>query len=203
MRYLIIILLIFTIGCGLTESTKELNHQNQEAGGFIAKNAADPIIKQAGEDIKDNSIAIKTDIGEPEEPKSYSPEESAAARDRQVEEIETRLAIGNGALDWLNSVPFGKPIAVLIPSLLGVWEFLKRRKTKKKLHASYQGLEKIFEQAKNKQFLDVALGAYREGIDVYDMYEEIKKDIKKKKKSGELNHTDWSAAADLEKSPLT
>jgi hypothetical protein len=69
-------------GCASGDKeTADLNRQNKHAGALIEERADDPVVKQAGKDVKDNATVIEKIKGEPAVDVPYSPEASGKARE--------------------------------------------------------------------------------------------------------------------------
>lgn len=78
-----LVLALLLSGCVTpTEADRQLLHQTKEAGKLITERAVDPVVKQAGVDVTANSETLaKNLVGNPAQPRPYSPEESAKTRD--------------------------------------------------------------------------------------------------------------------------
>lgn len=81
--------LIGLIGC-VSQATRGLNSQNQEAAKLIEGKVVDPELKQIANDIIENSKEIEKDIGAPVQRVAYSPEASAKIRKQAQENRELR-----------------------------------------------------------------------------------------------------------------
>lgn len=86
-------ILILLGGCGWfgyvkpTEGDRQVNSQTMGAGGFIEATADDPAIKQAGSDVKQNSMQLEKNLRlKPESPEPYSPQASLKWRQKAEEE---------------------------------------------------------------------------------------------------------------------
>jgi hypothetical protein len=109
MKYLVILIVsaaaAIAAGCATpTEGDRQLNHQNKMAGAMIEEVAAEPEVRQAGKDVKENSAVLEKNLmGAPKEPKPYSPPASAAAREQSTKEHENTWGkvIGNAVLGFL------------------------------------------------------------------------------------------------------
>lgn len=91
-----------------TEGDKRLNNQNIGAGEFVEKTATEPEVKQAGKDVKENSLTLEKSLDlKPAKPESYSPALSKEARKQSEEEhaVSPFMAFLGGlasvAVGWL------------------------------------------------------------------------------------------------------
>lgn len=84
MRFMTALILILALGLGGCVSgdkeAADLNRQNKHAGALIELRAEDPVVKQAGKDVKDNATVIEKIKGEPAVDVPYSPQASSDAR---------------------------------------------------------------------------------------------------------------------------
>ena len=107
------------------EGTREANHQNKDAGLFVAAKAEDPAVKQAGNDISANAETVEQNLGAPEKPKPYSPEASAATRDKAKQEKKDADAIPwwqlalAGVGTFLGGNLFTRLFGVIAPRIVG------------------------------------------------------------------------------------
>jgi hypothetical protein len=145
-RLLILIVPAFLLGgCATpTEADKRLNHQTREAGALVERVAADPVVKQAGSDIRQNSETLaKNLIGQPKDPQPYSPEASVRTREESDRSHEGGWlsALGTFALTL---VGFGGllPIAQrFLPMILG-------GRAAKAAQVAVEGIARVREAAK-------------------------------------------------------
>lgn len=91
-----------------TEGDKRLNNQNIGAGEFVERVATEPEVKQAGKDVKENSLTLEKSLDlKPAKPESYSPALSKEARKQSEEEhaVSPFMAFLGGlasvAVGWL------------------------------------------------------------------------------------------------------
>jgi hypothetical protein len=78
----IVILALGLGGCATGDKeAADLNRQNKHAGALIEQRSDDPVVKQAGKDVKENATVIEKIKGEPATDVPYSPEASGAARE--------------------------------------------------------------------------------------------------------------------------
>jgi hypothetical protein len=106
-----------------TEPDRQLNHQNIGAGALVESSATDPVVKQAGSDIRQNSTTLEKSLDlKPEKPLAYSPKTSGEKRRESEESHETpwwKLILG-GALTtlagWLGRGGFLRLLAVVAPT---------------------------------------------------------------------------------------
>jgi len=126
---------LFLFGCGVTptEGDRNLNHQNKEAGQFIAASAEAPEIKRAGADVAANSETLERNlIGAPEKPVPYDAAASEAARGQSTQEHQRKwyesvwsavaaFLLGGGAFRiGLSVAPriFGGPIGAALSAVI-------------------------------------------------------------------------------------
>lgn len=184
--------LLFSVGCiGATEGDKQVNAQNYLAGKFIEQNAKSEVVKQAGKDVSDNAEELSKSIGIPKNPPSqYSPEASAQARDQAKKEREEESGIFTSIKSFVSSnVPYGG-LALLIGGF--AWKLGRKLiHTKKKLSAVYAGVQNIFKDAKNGgkdpgALVETMTDTMRTTAGLYNVYEDIKADLKELKSKGVL-----------------
>lgn len=85
-----ILALVVGGGCGVepTESDRQLNYMNQDAGNQLSKHS-DPVVAQTGSDVRDNSkILTQTIFGPPKMVIPYTPELAAKLRDQAIKDWE-------------------------------------------------------------------------------------------------------------------
>lgn len=168
------------------EHVRDLNHQNREAGAFVAKEAEKPAVKQAGKDVAENSNEVLKTTGEPENPVPYTPEASAEARKRAEEERTEEPAflglvkgVSNAAgIGWLGTA------AGLAWGVIGT---LGRRKAVQKLTAVYAGVEEAAAKVGEGKFAGAIKDTMKAVAGARNVYSDIKKDLKKLKAKGELS----------------
>lgn len=124
MRVSIIILALAVAGCCTpTEADRQVLHQTREAGALIEAKAIDPVVKQAGADVRLNSETLaKNLVGQPQNPQPYSPEASGQARKDSDKSHEGSgflgflLAVGGTLLGVAGLLPIAQRF---LPMLLG------------------------------------------------------------------------------------
>lgn len=105
-----------------TEPDRQLNHQNIGAGAAIEAAAVDPSIKQAGADVKANSLTLEKSLMlKPETPLPYSTKVSAEKRKESEESHSgTFWTIVGGAaltlLGWLGRGGALRLLSVVAPT---------------------------------------------------------------------------------------
>jgi len=133
MRLFALLALIPFLGCThIRESDRQLNDQNEKAGGFVFEKATEPEVKQAGADVKANSSQLSKTLGKPETPEVYSPGASAKWRKQNEEDQATpfwKLALGgvgtflmgllsSGLLTRVAPTIFGGPIGTALGAVV-------------------------------------------------------------------------------------
>jgi hypothetical protein len=114
-------LVVALFGCA-TEPQKATNWQTEKAGEYIETNAADPGIKQAGKDVKENSVVLRKAVfgdPKPENQKPYSPKNSDDAR-KDAATPWWQYALGGTGLMGLLATGF-RMAARYVPWLAGPW----------------------------------------------------------------------------------
>lgn len=129
-------------GCGVLDSTKALNEQNEQAGAFIEEHSTQPEIREAGQDIRLNAQSIKRDIGEAERKLDYNRQNSATLRNMQAAELAAREA-RNSLIDQ------GLAAVASFFGLSTVYVWLKSAVKSKALKAVTKGIESLPEEAFN------------------------------------------------------
>lgn len=183
MKWLLGVFAAFALAIGgcAGEGKLQTIDQTRKAGTYIKNHPdAPPDVQRAGADVEANAGLLQKDEGVPDAPVEYSPEASQQARDQYTEELSrppfilTFLAEAAGSIgwDWAGT------------ALLGAWglfEGFRRRKTQKKLVATYHGVEKVKEAVKTNGITDPAainsiLGSVATAYNVYtDVHAEVKK----------------------------
>lgn len=182
---------IFSIVCvpflscsGITEGDRRANWQNVEAGAFIEANAAQPEVAQAGKDVKENATVVAGAIGKPEEPKSYTVDESTKAREDSAKEHAEQ----GGLLSWIAKTvggllgPWGAAAGSALAALVG---FYQKFQWKKRVAVIADAVEHGVASVKNKDFSNVffdAMRLYHEGKGTYNEIAHVLRVLKEKKK---------------------
>jgi hypothetical protein len=126
----------------ITEGDRQLVDQNKKAGDLIATKATEPEIKQAGKDVHDNSVRLEQVIGVPvEATQPYSPAASATIRTASEKEHEQANDLWKMALGAIAAkIPYG---GAIVGVLVGLNEWLKRRKAQAATYAVVQGVSEL------------------------------------------------------------
>ena len=140
--------IVFVLFCGcasVVESTRGLNYQNYSAANqlsdMVKSGSLDPSkVDSIAVNIMENSESIAEDIGEPEDPKEFSPQFSADLRKSQKEELSS-AGFFSGVLGLVQSAgenmvsssdPTTKIVGLGILGLLGLLGLSKYRKKSSK-----------------------------------------------------------------------
>lgn len=119
-----------------TETDRQLNRQNVDAGYTLETSSSDPTVKQIGSDVKENSLALEKNLlGKPENPKPYSAQMSKELREKSDKERATpwwQLALGGvgtvllGVLvRGLAAGPIGPAATVLVEGITRLRQAVK------------------------------------------------------------------------------
>lgn len=181
------------VSCGPTAGDKLLLEQNYHAGNYVASEAKDAHVKQAGRDLALNSKTLMENLGAPSVPVG---EYSAEASEKYREQSKEEHAAESGFLGMLKGVAesSGVPWAGAIVGLLTAGVAIVRKQVQtKKLHAVYNGVGNIIKTVKENDGLDVAsmpdliVDTMRTAAVAHKSYIEIKKDLKDLRAKGVVN----------------
>jgi len=143
MRHAILCGVVALVGIGcVSPSTRQLAHQNYQAGCAIEDDASLPEgVRQKGTDIAKNSVEVMTDIGTPKNPEAYSPEASARWRKQAQTTRDNRFGFFSGLLSLATSnIPWGGAIGA---TLLAAFAWWKKNNGAKILESVIEGVEKV------------------------------------------------------------
>lgn len=209
----VLLLILPTMACSaMTQEDAQLNHQTRMAGGVVktkaektadlvkdgaTKGKIDPALAesvlnelgalhQAGADIKENAGTLGRylpDVPNPEE--EYSPEASAAARKASVEADRQPFLLGlltdiTGALGW-------EWATTALTTIFGLFMFMKKRGTDRKLKGTYEGVQLAINGAKDGKTADAIKAAVKAGQQGWNVWNEIAPEIKRLREKGELS----------------
>ena len=181
---LTVLALLLHTGCGtslafVSRADRDLLHQTGEAGRFVAANATDPEVVQAGQDVAANTQVLQaTVIGPPVAPQPYSPQRSAAARQAATEAQDDFDGAVGGYLSWgITALGLG----TLAPALVVLW---RRRK---QIEAFAMAFSRIRGHLANGGIDEAgAVEELERTNEEFGVYEATRKDYKRLKKKGRI-----------------
>jgi polyhydroxyalkanoate synthesis regulator phasin len=210
--FALLLVLPLTACATVTQEDGTLNHQTRRAGVHVqndSKQVAEVVqtgvkageisedyarrlldlagkMNQTGSDVEQNSAVLADVLPDPEDPAAdYSKKGSADARKASIEADRKPFLLGvltdlTGALGW-------EWIGTALTTAFGLFMFIKKKGTDRRLKGTYEGVQLAINQAKDGKAASAIKAAVKSGQQAWNVWNEVAPELKRLKDRGELS----------------